>query len=108
MPGPVRLADAGELGEAGQQPVDERAVGVAGAGMDDETGRLVDDDHVVVHVDDRELDRRIGRRAAGDRDRRRVDADHLALASRTLPRVHGVAVDRRAAGVDRPPAPPIG
>ena len=59
MPGRCGSPDAGDLGKAGQQPVDERAVGVAGAGMDDEPGRLVDDDHVVVDVDDAELDRRV-------------------------------------------------
>ena len=32
MPGAVRLADVGELREAGEQPVDERAVGLPAPG----------------------------------------------------------------------------
>ena len=35
-----------------QQRVDERAAGVAGRRMDDQPGRLVDDQQVVVLVDD--------------------------------------------------------
>ena len=53
MPGPRHAADAGEARAAmGDQRVDERAVGIAGAGMHDEPGRLVDDDDGVVLVDD--------------------------------------------------------
>ena len=49
-----RVADVGELAEAVQQPVDQRPVRVAGTGVDDQPGRLVDDDDVVVLEDDLE------------------------------------------------------
>ncbi len=58
------LPSAGDVREAGEQAVDEGAVGIAGAGMDDEPGRLVDDDDVGVGVDDAELDGRVGHAAA--------------------------------------------
>ena len=69
----------------GEQPVDERAVGVAGARMDDEARLLVDDDHVVVLVDDADLDRRVGLRHAAHRDRRRVDPTPAPRARRACP-----------------------
>ena len=62
MPGRIGSPTPTMLGELRQQTVDERAVGVAGARMDDEARRLVDDDHVVVDVDDAELDDRVGGR----------------------------------------------
>ena len=40
----------------GEQRVDKRAVGIAGAGMDDEAGRLVDHDDVGVLVQHRQRD----------------------------------------------------
>ena len=47
-PMPDRLVAA-----MGDQRVDQRAAGMAGAGMDDEPGRLVDDDQRVVLIDAR-------------------------------------------------------
>ena len=43
-PGRSGVADPGDVGKSRQQAVDQRAVGVAGAGMDHQPGRLVDDD----------------------------------------------------------------
>ncbi len=39
-------------GKRDQEAADQGAFGVAGTGMDDESGRLVDDDDVGVGVDD--------------------------------------------------------
>ncbi len=56
--GPRDAADAGEARAAmGDERIDEGLVGVAGARMDDEAGRLVDDDERVVLIDDVERDR---------------------------------------------------
>ena len=76
MPGRVALADAGDVGEAGEQAVDQRAVAVAGARVHDQPGRLVDHDDGVVDVDDPELDAGVRLRRLDHRDRRRVDLDH--------------------------------
>ena len=48
-PSPARRR---QLGEPGQQAVDQRALCLAGAGVHDQAGRLVDDDHRGVGVDD--------------------------------------------------------
>ena len=54
MPGRSRssavrgLGQLGQVGEPGQQPVHQGARPVAGPGMDHQTGRLVDHDHLVV------------------------------------------------------------
>ena len=79
MPGRIGLADACDLGELGQQPVDQRPVGVAGTGVHDESGRLVDDDHRVVDVDDR--------RTSTDRHRRRGAARRGSASDRSRPAV---------------------
>ena len=67
--GPRHAADAGEAGAAmGDQRVDQRAGGVAGARMHHEAGRLVDDDERVVLIDDVErngLARAARRRGGG-------------------------------------------
>ena len=60
-------ADAGEGGAAmGDEGVDEGAVRVAGGGMDDETGRLVEDQQMAVFVEDGEGDCLSGRYGGGD------------------------------------------
>ena len=53
-PGSLDAGDpaAGRPVAVGQERVDERAAGVAGRRMDDQPGRLVDDQQVVVLVDD--------------------------------------------------------
>ena len=102
MPGRSGSPTAASSGKRCEQPVDERAVRVAGSGMDDEPGRLVDDDDVVVGVDDGELDVLVGRRQRRSRDRRRVDLDEGAGVEAHLPRRGDVAVDPHAAGL-RPP-----
>ena len=76
MPGPVRVADAGELGVAGQQAVDQRAACVAGARVDDQAGRLVDHDHVVVGVDDGTSTVGLGLDGRPSAARLGVDVDH--------------------------------
>ena len=48
--------DAAVVGPAGQECVDKRAARMAGGRVDNETGRLVDDEHVVVFVGYRERD----------------------------------------------------
>ena len=49
---PERSADARQsLRAVRDQRVDERAVGIAGASVDDEPGGLVDDDQVFVFID---------------------------------------------------------
>ena len=70
--GPALAADAGELLAAmRQQGVDQRAVLVAGGGMHDQPGGLVEHDQVGVLVEDGERDRlRLGR---GGRGRRQVE-----------------------------------
>ena len=61
---PAVLRSAG----AGEQRVDERvAVVMAGRRVDDEAGRLVDDQQVVVLVDDPQRDVRCGREVERDR-----------------------------------------
>ena len=50
--GPRLAADADQLVAAmGDQGIDQRAVGIAGGGMHHQSGRLVDDDQVLVLVD---------------------------------------------------------
>ena len=56
MPGPLLAGRICQVGEAGQQGVDERAVLVAGRGVDDQARRLVHHDHRRVLVDDRQRD----------------------------------------------------
>ncbi len=83
-----------------EEAVDEGAVGVAGARMDDESRGLVDDDDRVVGVDDRELDRAVCRRPARARDRGRIDLHLDALGEPNLPRRGDVAVDPDPTGFD--------
>ena len=69
---------------------------MAGAGMDHETGGLVDHDHVVVDVDHRNGHRGVGQLLEcrwAETAERTVDAETLAL------------VDPAAAGTDRRPPP---
>ena len=71
---PRLAADAGQRRAAmGDQRVDQRAVGIARRRMDDEPGRLVDDDEVLVLVDDVERDilaLRLARAPAAGTERR--------------------------------------
>src|SRR6185312_2232866 len=90
--------DAGERRRVVQQRVLQRAAAVARARVDDETGRLVDDDDRVVLVHDRERDRLAGVRRVG-LDGRRGDAQPLAAGEAMTRRAHG-AVDGDVAGGD--------
>ena len=95
--GPRDPGDAAVLRSTrpGQQRVHERvAVVMAGRRMDDETGRLVDDEQVVVLVDDPERDVRRGRQI--ERDGLRDVETHLGAR-----RHEGVGADRDT--VDRQP-----
>ena len=56
MPGALLAADAGEGGAMGEQGVDERMARVAGGGVDDEAGRLVEDEEIGVLEKDVEGD----------------------------------------------------
>ena len=105
-PGRSGVADAGDLGVAGQQAVDERAVALPGAGVHDEAGRLVDDDHVVVDVDDGHVDRRsASERPASAVGSGSVDLDHVALA-RPWPTAGDRPLRRRAPRRRRRGRPP--
>ena len=68
MPGrsgsdPHRLGQRHELGEPGDQPVDQGPGAVAGTGVDHQAGRLVHHDQLGVLVDDLEDHRRVPLRA---------------------------------------------
>ena len=100
MPGRADAADARKARAAMvEQRVDQRAVGMAGGGMDDEAGRLVDDDQMLVLVDDVErdvlaLDRRIPRPAAP-----RIRSARLREPHRRVARDR--AVDQDPPGLDQ-------
>ena len=97
-PRPLNAADAGEaLAAMGDERVDQCAAVMAGGRMDDEPGRLVDHDELLVLMDDAERDRlalRLGRR-------RSRDFEH-DLGARLHPR-RGLA-DHRAGDPDPPVA----
>ena len=104
--GPQLVADRRDLREAREQPVHERAVGVAGARMHDEAGRLGDDDHVVVGVAHVDRDARVADRAARRPRARRAARSRCPPTSRWLFPT-GAPVDhdrvaRRAAPARRP------
>ncbi len=75
--------DPRERGRVVKQRVGERAVAVAGPGVDDDAGRLVDDDDCVVLVHDPESDRLRCIRVANRRERRAED-DPLAAPDLAL------------------------
>ena len=95
-----RLADAGDLGELREQTVDQGAGRVAGTRVHDEAGRLVDDDHVVVDVDDPELT--VGSAAGGSMTGRAAGSMSipLSLGEAHLAGPAHDAVDRRTTGRD--------
>src|SRR5690606_20773989 len=100
-PGPVGLADAGDLRVAGEQAVDQRPLVPPGTRVDDDAGRLVDDDQVVVLVDDGHghggggLGSRL-LRGVGDGDVEGLALGHPVGARGDRPPVdqHGTAVDQ--------------
>jgi hypothetical protein len=96
----LRVADIGQLPDARQQTVDERAVGVAGTGMDDHPGGLVDHDDVVVDVHDLERDAGVGLRWADARHLGHVDLDGLAGGEAHLAGRGDGVVDTDPAGLD--------
>ena len=84
---PPDAADAGQAVAAMMdQRVDQRAGPVAGAGMDDQPGRLVDDDDLGVLVENIERDRlalRLGSSRLGHGDGDALAGRDLAARSRT-------------------------
>ena len=96
-PRPFRLLPA--LDVVGEQPVDERSLRMAGRRMDDETGRLVDDEQVLVLVRHGEVD--LLRDEPARPRRGRLELELLAadepVALRTRP-----PVDEHAAVLDQP------
>ena len=73
MPGRSGSPTAGEIREVVEESVHERALLVAGAGVDDQPGRLVDHDDRVVDVDDPEHHVRVRLGRTAPRDRGRID-----------------------------------
>ena len=96
---PLDAGDPAVVGSPpGEQRVDQRAVAVAGRRVDDEPGRLVDDQQVVVLVDDLDRDRRVGLEVARDLGRRDLE-DHGSAARRSgWPAGGGPASSRAAVG----------
>ena len=80
----VDLANPQEFRIARNQSVHERAIGLPGPRMHHKAGRFIDHDHVVVFVDDRELDIDLGRRGGivGRREFDRDDHSGVNLAAR--------------------------
>ena len=66
LPCPGR-GQVGQLGVAGQEPVDQGATAVTGAVVDDQSRRLVHHDQIRVFVDHAELDPGVGPGAVGHR-----------------------------------------
>jgi hypothetical protein len=99
-PGPQLAADPREPAGVVEQRVDQRAVGVAGRRVDDQAGRLVDDDEVLVLEEDRQRDV-LGDRA-GRRGRRDRDLDDVAEAELGPRLRRRDAADRDVAVVDQP------
>ncbi len=80
-----------------QQRVDERAVGIAGRGVDDEPRGLVHDDEIVVLEEDGERDL-LAEQPGGAL---RLDPDkHLVPGGDGVARLHGPAADGRGARLD--------
>ena len=77
---PQRITHSGQLRELGEQAVDQCAVTVPVARMDHQSRRLVDHDHVVVYMDERDLDGGIGRRVLLDVVWIRGERDGVARA----------------------------
>ena len=98
-PGAERSADPGKVLEMMEQRVHERPGVVAGGGMDDHPGGLVDDDDVLILVDDRERDVFGGRVDLGDRDL--DDLDRVAGGD-DVGRLLRIAVDDEVAVLDQP------
>ena len=97
---PVGLADAGDLGVAGDQAVHERAGGVAGAGVHDEAGRLVDTTTSSSSCTTVTHDGRVGHDARARRRRRRRSSTDVALGDAVLAAGHDLAADAHGAAGD--------
>jgi len=95
--GTLDSANAGQILDMREDSIDERAVPIAGGGMDDEADRLVDDEEILVLVNDVERNRRrLGLRLGGCR-RRHAHDDGLAALE-----FHGRLNQRALAGLDAP------
>ena len=91
-------ADAAQIAHVKQQRVDERAVGVAGGGMNDQAGRFVDDHEVAVFEKNRERHLlRLGGGGGGSGD---VDGGVLPLRDAYRRPRRGPPVERHASFFD--------
>jgi hypothetical protein len=80
---------------AREERIDERALPVAGRGVDHEAGGLVDDQQVLVLVDDRHGDGRVGLQMVRDLGRRNLEGHAGAAADlRVRPEAPAGVVDQ--------------
>ena len=100
-PGPVGVADSGDVGIAGQQAVNQRAAVVPRTGVDNQAGGLVHHDEVQILKDRPENDIGVGRRL---RIVPEVDVDGQRLALGDPPGARGdhCTVEAHAAGGHQP------
>ncbi len=91
--GPRRVAHRGQLGEAGEEAVHERAGSLARAGVHDEAGRLVHHEEVLVLVDQRHGDRGIRLQREGGGRLGDLDLHDVALGHALRPRRHHDVAD---------------
>ncbi len=93
----ARASDTGELRRVVQQRVGKRAVAVAGSRMNDQPGRLVDDEDCFVLMHDLQR-QRLRRKKSGGGFGQRVHQDPLAAADLAA-RIRGRTGKQHAAGV---------
>ena len=89
-------AHAADVGAAGEQGIYQRAIWMAGAGMDRQSGGLVDYGDVGVFVDDGDGDV-LGFQVGYSLRRRNGDYDHIA-GSHSLGGAAGFAIDGYVSG----------
>ncbi len=77
-PRATRLPNITDFGKAGHYPLSDRARSVSRAGMNDLANRLVDHDHIVIDMDQRQFHRRIRRKLVERVENRVVDLKLLA------------------------------
>src|SRR6266851_8880214 len=95
---PQLRADSRPRATAVKQSIDQRPLPVSGAGMDDHSGLLVEDDDVLVLVE--HVQRDVLRHQFGWRGRWQGKLDGLSSA-KAARRLGGLSVDLRKAGIDQ-------